>query len=140
MKSYTDLEQSKKLSKFLQLESADMHYATWTILDGEFIVSQNQGSTIEDLQEDYGNQIIPCWSLAALLTLIPKNISRKDKIHYEGQTFIPSFRWEITPTAIYYTDGNDIMDRVSFGYGENNMELIDAVFKMVCWLKENEKI
>lgn len=70
MKSFTDLEQSKKLAEFLHIESADMHYATWTILDGEFIVCQNQGSTIKSLQEDYGNQIIPCWSLAALLVVL----------------------------------------------------------------------
>lgn len=70
----TDILQSKKLSEILPLESADMHYATWTILNGEFIVSLNQGSTIEDLQEDYGNQIIPCWSLAALIELLPNKI------------------------------------------------------------------
>ena len=75
MKAFTDLPQSKKLAEFLPLESADMHYATWAILDGEFIVSTNQGSTIEDLQEDYGNQIIPCWSLAALLDILPKTIN-----------------------------------------------------------------
>ena len=70
MKAYTDIEQSRKLVEILPLESADMHYATWTILDGEFIVSPNQGSTIESLQEEYGNQIIPCWSLAALLDIL----------------------------------------------------------------------
>jgi len=72
IKSYTDLPQSKVLAKILPLESADMHYATWTILDGEFIVSPNQGSTIKSMQEDYGNQIIPCWSLTALLSVLPK--------------------------------------------------------------------
>jgi hypothetical protein len=71
-KSYTDLPQSKKLAEILPLESADMHYATWTILDGEFIVSPNQGSTIKSMQEDYGNQIIPCWSLTALLSVMPQ--------------------------------------------------------------------
>ena len=76
MKAYTDLEQSKKLAEILPLESADMHYATWTILDGEFIVFPNQGSTIENLQEDYGNQIIPCWSLAALLSVYPMVVGR----------------------------------------------------------------
>ena len=70
LKSFTSIEDSKILAEILQLESADMHYATWTILNGEFIVSPNQGSTIEDLQEDYGNQIIPCWSLAALLEVM----------------------------------------------------------------------
>ena len=71
-KSYTDLSQSKKLAEILPLESADMHYATWTILDGEFIVSPNQVSTIKSMQEDYGNQIIPCWSLTALLSVLPE--------------------------------------------------------------------
>ena len=70
LKSFTSIEDSKILAEILQLESADMHYATWTILNDEFIVSPNQGSTIEDLQEDYGNQIIPCWSLAALLEVM----------------------------------------------------------------------
>lgn len=75
MKAYTNLEQSKKLAEILPLESADMHYATWTILDGGFIVSMNQGETIEELQEDYGNQIIPCWSLAALLDVVSQEVS-----------------------------------------------------------------
>lgn len=70
LKSFTSIEESKILADILPLESADMHYSTWTILNGEFILSPNQGSTIEDLQEDYGNQIIPCWSLAALLEVM----------------------------------------------------------------------
>ena len=82
MKSYTDLEQSKRLAEILPLESADMHYATWTILDNEFIVSPNQGSTIESLQEDYGNQIIPCWSLVALLDILPSSTLDSSNGHY----------------------------------------------------------
>lgn len=93
MKAYTDLEQSKMLANILPLESADMHYATWTILDGEFIVSQNQGSTIENLQEDYGNQIIPCWSLAALVGILPRvNIEKEtwsdDTYKYRVKAYI----------------------------------------------------
>ena len=75
MKAYTNLEQSKKLVEILPIESADMHYSTWTILGGEFIVSPNQGDTIESMQEDYGNQIIPCWSLAALLSVLPVSLN-----------------------------------------------------------------
>lgn len=72
VKSYTNIEQSKRLAEILPIESADMSYSTWTILEsGEFIVSPNQGNTIENLRKDYGNQIIPCWSLAALIELIP---------------------------------------------------------------------
>ena len=72
MKSCTDLEQSKKLVEFLPLETADMHYSTWVISNGEFIVSPNYGQTIESMQEDYGSQIIPCWSLASLLEYLRK--------------------------------------------------------------------
>ena len=82
MKSYTDLEQSRKLAEILPLDSADMHYATWTILDSEFIASPNQGSTIENLQEDYGNQIIPCWSLSALLSVLPSATLDSSDDHY----------------------------------------------------------
>lgn len=67
IKLCTDLEQSNVLAKILPLESADMHY-----LDDEFMLSPNQGSTIEDLQEYYGTQIIPCWSLVALFSVLPK--------------------------------------------------------------------
>ena len=133
----TDIEQSKKLAEILLIESADMEYM-FLKRDGSkvsnvpFVKDNEEPEWPNDSSYDF----IPCWSLAALLKLIPKHILRKDKIHY-GHAFIPSFRWEITPTAIYYTDGNDIMDYVSFRYGENNIELIDAVFQMICWLKEN---
>lgn len=122
MKAFTDIEQSKKLAEILPIESADMHYATWTILDNEFIVSPNQGNTIKSLQEDYGNQIIPCWSLAALLGVI-KPIN------------------ENTYTIIGTLDGGAIIsfdEITSVMYQEK--EIIDAVFKMVVWLKKNYKI
>lgn len=85
MKAFTDIEQSKKLAEILPLESADMSYSTWTILEsGEFIVSPNQGNTIENLRKDYGNQIIPCWSLAALIDLLPNGtvLSKSDTGRY----------------------------------------------------------
>ena len=136
IKSYTDLEQSKKLAEFLPFETADMYWRSLN-LNGHISWSSHI-KRLEPPIYDF-EHYAPCWSLTALLKLIPKHISRKDKIHC-GQAFIPSFRWEITPTAIYYTDGNNIMDYVSFRYGENNIELIDAVFKMVVWLKKNNKL
>lgn len=67
MKSYTDIEQSKKLAEILPLESVDMIY-----LNGK--VSHNP---IIDILEDFTireNIDIPCWSLAALLEVIRKTI------------------------------------------------------------------
>lgn len=63
IKSYTDLEQSKKLAEILPLESADMGYLWNGISFCEYPVS-NQ--TIFKRIEN-----IPCWSLAALLSVIP---------------------------------------------------------------------
>lgn len=62
MKSYTDLEQSRKLSEILSVESADMYY--WC---GEDL--RIGGHKAMDIDYD-----IPCWSLSALLNIIPKHI------------------------------------------------------------------
>ena len=61
MKSYTDLEQSKKLAEFLPLETADMYY--WC---GEDLRIGSHKAM--DLDYD-----IPCWSLAALFNMLPKS-------------------------------------------------------------------
>ena len=73
MKSYTDLEQSKKLAKILPVETADMCYR---------IVAHNPNDTHEyqpycfvgTLESD-----IPCWSLAALLDILRNRASSIDE-------------------------------------------------------------
>lgn len=60
MKSYTDLEQSKKLAEILPVENADMYYA----YDIVYAIPYKNGIGTEK----------PCWSLAALLSHIP-NVS-----------------------------------------------------------------
>ena len=64
MKNYTDLEQSKKLADILPLESADMYY-TRDSLENYYcpIPLIGKYSAIHDQ--------IPCWSLAALLNVLP---------------------------------------------------------------------
>ena len=147
IKGYTNIEQSKELAKILPLESADMHYATWTILDGGFIVSPNQGRTIEDLQEDYGNQIIPCWSLAALLNLLPSEFTQKGK--YSTTTYkidIRKYKFtddvdlhQIAYGSIKFdVDGQySFKDMVNTGEKEN---LVDACYEMVTILKKRNLI
>lgn len=58
IKSFTDLEQSKKLTVFLPLESADMNY--WC---GTQIRLGGHRTMDKDLD-------VPCWSLAALLEVL----------------------------------------------------------------------
>lgn len=63
MKSYTDLKQSNKLAMILPLESADMW---WNI---DFTNYPSIEENIGFYQESKVD--IPCWSLAALLNVLP---------------------------------------------------------------------
>lgn len=69
IKSYTDIEQSKKLAKILPLESADMWYSyygnskynpTIAYKGQQWFLCQIRNSLHDD---------VPCWSLAALLRI-----------------------------------------------------------------------
>ena len=72
IKSYTDIEQSKKLAKILPIESADMYYAYYhNPVSG--------ASYYEEYPMFYKpicnpNESVPCWSLAALLNVLPKSL------------------------------------------------------------------
>ena len=66
IRSYTTIEQSRKLAEILSLESADMIWAN----DNDVIVVPYDMATRENVLHDF----IPCWSLAALLDIIPKRI------------------------------------------------------------------
>ena len=63
IKSYTDINQSKKLAEILPIESADKWYS---IVDGEPFVCLERHCDYEQ---------IPCWSLASLLGVLPKNLN-----------------------------------------------------------------
>lgn len=73
IKSYTDILQSKKLVEILPIESADMWY-------------QYTGISIKDgyekpiyfpmvMRDCKSDKDIPCWSLAALLSILPDEIT-----------------------------------------------------------------
>jgi hypothetical protein len=69
MKTYTDLEQSKKLAEILPLKSADGFYAENVIITEPYITYLNGERNIPGYKS-----AIPCWSLSALLKEIPKDI------------------------------------------------------------------
>ena len=63
IKSYTDLEQSRKLAEILPLESADMHYV---------LIDTDENKYSAGLEKYIGIlPHYPCWSLAALLCVLP---------------------------------------------------------------------
>ena len=81
MKNYTDIGQSKKLAEILPIESADMCYSNSPVTD--IINTDNYTAnlhTVKEMKEVFDKRfhqwdtywkLIPCWSLAALLDVIP---------------------------------------------------------------------
>ena len=68
IKSYTDLNQSRKLAEILPIESADMCYVQDLLGGGKY---GDYKPYIGDLIPAYGQDKIKCWSLAALLGVLP---------------------------------------------------------------------
>ena len=73
MKSYTDLEQSKKLAEILPLESADMCYKCLEDDPYDIVIRP-----YSDWKEQYKGllisndaKVLPCWSIAALFSVLP---------------------------------------------------------------------
>lgn len=73
IKSYTDLEQSKKLAEILPLESADMYYWCADHYPKEDWI-------IEVGKPDDNYECICAWSLAALLNILDYPQLSKDKL------------------------------------------------------------
>ena len=115
MKSYTDLEQSKKLAEILPLESADMHSEAIEI-DGDmvFVVVCGLG---DKNKNNYGS---PIWSLDALL----------DNLPYPSLAQHANELWSLTAwvetVEPYSVDGYD--------------NKIDACFAMIIKLYELKKL
>lgn len=116
MKSYTDLEQSKKLAEILPLESADMCYIAHSELVGIH----------EPFCKKVDKDDIPCWSLAALRNLLPSGIKVNENTYlFESHnTFDKSWVYR------YYNE-----DDTSYLYYKNTSE-IDACATMIEKLHE----
>jgi hypothetical protein len=113
IKSYTDIEQSKKLAEFLPLESADMCYVLIDTDKNKY--SAEIGKYIGILPH------YPCWSLAALRNLLPPAIKpNKDSYLFESHnTFDNSWVYR------YYNE-----DDVSYLYCKNTNE-VDVCYEMI---------
>jgi len=78
IKSFTSLEQSKKLTEFLPLESADMGWY--------YTSNPNAARNQMWVGTKAENADIPCWSLAALLNIIPKRINEYNVLRIDIST------------------------------------------------------
>ena len=113
MKSYTDLEQSKKLAEILPIETADMRYDEYiSYIDGTPKVGYKKG-VIDG---------IPCWSLTALLCVLPDEVGDNHylTLNKEGKEY-----------CCCYEDNNGNSFRHTFA--DN---LVDACVEMIIKLHE----
>ena len=146
MKSYTDLEQSKKLAEILPNESADMHY---------IIVGTNEEPKhIVGLGEYIGIlPSIPCWSLAALLEFLPYTIKlSRDTIDANGNPVYKNecYKFSINRCGLfgdkwniqYYGKYQRQLGKrykelyIDLFLSENYDNLIDACYEMILKLNE----
>lgn len=145
-KSYTDLEQCKKLAEMLPLDSADMSYTLDFNSEKYYISTTSYKSwVVPKYAESYKglNQVLPCWSLAALLNLLPSEII------YFGTTYkIQIRKYSLTKgvdlhqiaygSIKFDVDGQfSFKDMVNTGEKEN---LVDACYEMLFELKERNLI
>lgn len=71
MKAYTDIEQSKILAKILPIVSADMWYSRHGHPGYNSVIAYNEEQWfLCQIRNSYYDDI-PCWSLAALLNILP---------------------------------------------------------------------
>lgn len=128
MKGYTTLEQSKKLVELgLDPFTADMLYYTLTpdipVCKKPFIF------TGQDME-------IPCWSLAALISLMPNKLENLS-------THNTSVWLEIGNRIVEYRRQSNI-DQSTINNDEmpsfRGVDLITNAFDMVCWLIEENHI
>ena len=116
IKSYTDIEQSRKLTEILPLESADMCYING---DSGKISIGEWGNNVHD-EDD-----IPCWSLAALISILPRFIE------FKGDKYYLRFMKEYVE---YANDEISITGRCLHTTGNDN--LVDACVDMIERLHE----
>lgn len=88
IKSYTDLQRSEKLAEILPLESADMFYIAGK---GEPVfIGNKMVACDEDDYDCLGGPDVLCWSLAALLSVLPNGIvmnkdSQTGRYHFSSK-------------------------------------------------------
>lgn len=152
----TSIEQSKKLLELgVDVNIADMTYVSMKDY-GENTYHLTVGKTdIDWAKDELGNlnwndvyeKYIPAWSLSALMNLLPSEFTTENEFG--------KYKYEIKIRKYKFVDNVDI-HQIAYGsykwhedggYTWSDMintgekeDPIDAVFEMVCWLKENNKI
>ena len=131
IKSYTDLEQSKRLAEILPIESADMCFNTRKSMP-PLMTPYSRFNEFFDM-EPTPTFLIPCWSLAALLGVIPKRIDEFNVLRMD---------LDDNDFAIWY---DEMGGKTNFGVNSKLPDItmaspIDACVEMILKLHEENLI
>ena len=119
IKSYTDIEQSKKLAEILPLESADMLY--YCSKESNALISESP--FVRSFKETNTFSYVPCWSLTTLLSILP------DSIYNNTNEFS---QLEFTKKSVAYIHGTT--GGIKIGALKDN--LIDTCYELILKLNE----
>ena len=123
----TSLEQSKKLSEFLTVESADMFYY-------KDAVTKEDNPRVMDYSQVPKNKsmyFFPCWSLAALLSVLPFHLIVNN--HSYAFSMVKGFNKNGETYAIKYAIFNTTFYLHLTDFYNNP---IDACYEMIIRLNE----
>lgn len=140
MKAYTNIKQSKKLAEMLPIDSADNVIVSFGSREGTTTLVMPK-ETLDAIRTPFSDirEVIPCWSLAALLNLLPNEISTGERYCDKYQIDIRKYDGVNNTTFYQIGYGNDRgrsgnwHDMINTGEREN---LIDACYEMIILLKE----
>lgn len=121
MKAYTDIHQSKKLAEILPIESADMWWSKNFIYYNPTAAIGISAEYSNVYTYKFGEDDIPCWSLVALLEVLPERV--------------------IMPYYAPYLQKED--GKYHTAYGNEDLlckadNPIDACYEMILKLKEKD--
>ena len=105
IKPFTDLKQSKILAEILPLESADMCYWKRTWKENDYAINVGHSKDLQEGFEAKGIEYVPCWSVAALLGVLPKIINN-ETLFIETSAAL----WHIGYRNIYTTRADNPVD------------------------------
>ena len=124
IKSYTDLEQSKKLAEILPLESADAFYPWRELMKDYDSIYVPEKMLMSDIEEDD----ILAWSLAALLEQLPYELCDDD-----GNSTYLQMNKDDNLYQLVYTEPYNNFESIETDRYEH---FVDACYEMILKLKE----
>ena len=132
MKAFTNLAQSKKLAEILPLESADMWWNFYSVTTDNTtpLIIHLDTPWVGNFNWDNKPDNVPCWSLAALLQVLPLGIYDEfDNCDYELEIdMIDKMPRYIRLGDIYHS---------KFPYDFEKDTLLDNVVESIIWLNDN---